>query len=436
MLTDSGSKSPEHPKQRLADLFLVLLVFSLYLGTLAAMRVQASSLEDSAWAVHNIFALQLFYSFYCAYLWLAHSCDERICRTIMLQYFLILFVWREELPDIFPQTGVVLWNDFVAAVAILAGLHLVELPAKICFDMARKGAEWRFGKFVRAHFAYASLAIFVDTGVCLFVLAFARAHWHFWSGFSALAIFAFTLVWALINDTMLQFLRNDLIRLEEIPDNLKRLLERSGLQHVGIYVYDKSHELGYSSGFCFSLLGRRTVGLHEDLLREATAVEQDYVFAHELGHIVGHDVMRSLIFQALFICVGLSVYAWLASVGDAMEMNWTYLSDAKNLPAFFLSLHLGIFLSVWLQRAMSRSAERNADRYALELTGDAEGMIQRISRRMKEESAGKGDFVATIGRWLSLLSSTHPTDAQRIEHAQRWDEERRRTSRSTQVAAA
>ena len=436
MSTDSGSKRLEHPKQGLADLCLMILALALYLGTLSALKVEALALESSVSAMQNIFALQLFYSFYCVYQWLAHSHDQGICRTIKLQYFVILFVWREELLDIFPQTDVVLWNDFVAAVAILTGLHLVELPAKLCFDMARKGAEWRLGKFVRAHFAYVSLAIVVDTGVCVIVLAFARAHWQFWSGFSALAIFAFTLVWALINDTMLQFLRNDLSRLEEIPDNLMRLLERSGLQHVGIYVYDKSHELGYSSGFCFSLLGRRTVGLREDLLSEAPYIEQEYVFAHELGHIVGCDVMKPLIFQAIFNCAGLSVYAWLASLGDAMDMDWTVLSDAKNLPAFFLSLHLANFLSAWLQKAMSRSAERAADRYSMELTGDVAGMIMHISKHMKGESARKDDFVVTISRWLSLLSNTHPTDAQRIEHAQRWDEERRRTSLSQKVAAA
>jgi STE24 endopeptidase len=139
------------------------------------------------------------------------------------------------------------------------------------------------------------------------------------------------------------------------------------------------------------------------------------VVAHELGHVAADDILRGIAFVALVAPAGLLL---AREAGDALaRRRGLRPGTPSGLVAYALPIMLVAFAVGLAGNALSRAVEERADRYAIELTGDPEGLIElqtQLAERNRSDPAPPG--------WYRLLFSTHPSTAERLGIAEAYED--------------
>ncbi len=147
--------------------------------------------------------------------------------------------------------------------------------------------------------------------------------------------------------------------------------------------------------------------------------ELEGVVAHELGHVLHHDILISSV--AATIGAAITHLAYLG-----MFFGGSRDRDDEGGGAFgaIFMLILGPFASGLIQMAISRSREYSADAASAKYTGHPDGLINALqklesgSRRipMNADPSTAHMFIIKpfTGRSLMNLFSTHPSTEQRI----------------------
>jgi STE24 endopeptidase len=145
------------------------------------------------------------------------------------------------------------------------------------------------------------------------------------------------------------------------------------------------------------------VVLFDTLLDRYGRDEIRVVVAHELAHVRGRDVPRSVAYAALIApAVALA----------AQRLSWTISPQPDTpagLPALALALGIVTVPIGLIGNRLSRALERRADAVSLELTGAAEAFVS-FERTIAVQNVADLD----PPRWSTALLSTHPSTAQRI----------------------
>lgn len=191
------------------------------------------------------------------------------------------------------------------------------------------------------------------------------------------------------------------------------LATRAGVPVSGIQewqVGDDSSTVAMVAG-----VGRgRRVLLATEVVRDWSDDEVTVVVAHELAHHVHHDLLRSLVLNALVLAAGLLVSdVLIARAGPWLGV--TGAADPVALPVIAFAVLVTWLLATPLRHAQSRRQERRADRFALSATGHAEAFVTAIrragARHMAEERP------APVIRWLF---HRHPSVSERLALAERY----------------
>lgn len=162
-----------------------------------------------------------------------------------------------------------------------------------------------------------------------------------------------------------------------LRDRLTQFTAKAGLPGVGLYETHVGGRTRMASAAVVSVGGERRVVLSDTLLADHTDEEVEVVVAHELAHVVHHDVVAFQVALALHVSVSL--------FGADAALRWAG-SQAAILPPGLLPLALLATGTVFvvlrpLMLAVSRHQERLADRYALTLTHNTAALTS-VLRRM------------------------------------------------------
>ena len=159
--------------------------------------------------------------------------------------------------------------------------------------------------------------------------------------------------------------------------------------------------------------GRRVL-LATDVVRHWSDDEITVVVAHELAHHVYHDLLRSLVLNALVLCAGL--------LGSDLLIGWAGrwlriegAHDPVSLPVIGFAVLVVWLLATPLRHAQSRRQERRADRFALRSTGHAEAFVTAIRRASARHMVDERPTPMT--RWLF---HRHPSVSERLALAERY----------------
>lgn len=190
-----------------------------------------------------------------------------------------------------------------------------------------------------------------------------------------------------------------------LRDRLTQLLAKAGLSGVGLYQAHVAGRTRLASAAIMSVGGERRIVLSDTLLADHTDEEVEVVVAHELAHVVHHDVAASQVALALHVAVSL--------FGAEAALRWAGV-DATRLSASLLPLALlatgAVFLVLRpLALAVSRHQERLADRFALTLTGNAPALAS-VVRRMAANNLAELAPPRLVVWWFH----SHPPVAERI----------------------
>lgn len=188
----------------------------------------------------------------------------------------------------------------------------------------------------------------------------------------------------------------------ELTRRLQSLLARSHLPACHLFHIKVSHRTSAANAFFTGWGNGRRIILTDTLTQNFTLDEIEVILAHELGHLVHHDiwtrlVMRGLTFLGLF---------YLISLYPAMFTAVDPLSQILPLIGFLL---LAAFSSVTMR--YRRHQEYQADEFALQATGNV--------------PAFKSAMIRLTNLNLSPATSTrrtrhprsHPTLVKRLQHA-------------------
>jgi STE24 endopeptidase len=197
-------------------------------------------------------------------------------------------------------------------------------------------------------------------------------------------------------------------RFEPLPDGETRrdvleIATASGAKVGQVYSVDASRRTTGANAYVTGLGPTKRVVLFDTLLSSYTRDEVRVVVAHELAHLVGRDVVRSIAFSALTAP---------AAAFAVQQLSWELspvCGTARALPALGLAATIVAAPVGVVALRLSQAVERRADLRSLELTGAADAFVE-FERRIALQNVADLD----PPRWVSRFLSTHPPTLERI----------------------
>jgi len=156
--------------------------------------------------------------------------------------------------------------------------------------------------------------------------------------------------------------------------------------------------------------------VHDTLLDRGRDDEVRAVVAHELGHVVAHDVRTGTLLGA--VGAALAVVAASLALDAAPVRDLVHVTGPEDPAIAGAVLVAGIWaalLTAPVQSAVSRRIERRADLHCLDRTRDPETVA-----RMHRSLALVNVAPLRPPRVLHLWFGTHPTSPERIAAARAW----------------
>jgi len=200
----------------------------------------------------------------------------------------------------------------------------------------------------------------------------------------------------------------------ELKDRLLALLNKYGYKVKAIEVMDASRRTTKLNAYFTGFGKMKTIVLFDNLLEAMTPDEICAIFAHELGHGLHKDVLKSQILnvgQMLLIGAmawgALSLPEFYTAFGfEGINYGFTYI---------LLGVGLGVLqpLIALLTNAVSRAHEYRADRQAV-TEGYGEAMISAFKKLAKDNFAHLAPSRLNV-----VLEYSHPPLDRRVEEVEK-----------------
>jgi STE24 endopeptidase len=269
------------------------------------------------------------------------------------------------------------------------------------FGLSRQSARswtWNHLKVMAMTLAFATCAACVTYGVL--------TAWPQWWWMAAWALFlAASVALAQLGPVLLLPVLFTLVPLRNaaLHDRLIALAARAGTDVLHVQEWRMSDRTSRVQAALVGVGPTRRILLSDTLLSDYSDDEVEVILAHEIGHHVGHDFRRGLVFEALLSLTG------------GVALGLTGPGDVAGLPAMLLASGVLSLLTIPVANALSRWTERRADRFALELTGHPDAFVAAMRRMGAQNLAEERPSRFALGFFY-----THPPVAERIGLAQRW----------------
>lgn len=249
-------------------------------------------------------------------------------------------------------------------------------------------------------------------GVCitciLFLLHKALGDWIIL--LFALAIFVFSLALSFLYPVFSR-IGNTFTPLEdgELKDRLMELLTKHGYRVRAIEVMDASRRTSKLNAYFTGFGKLKKIVLYDNLVNSMTPDEICAVFAHELGHGLNKDVLKSQIMNFGNLIV-MSLVVWFAVKEPALHTAFGFEGVNYGFAYILLSIGLGVIqpFTALFMNYRSRKAEYRADRQAVE-EGYGDALITALKKLARENFAHLSPSKINVA-----LEYSHPPLCERI----------------------
>ncbi len=313
--------------------------------------------------------------------------------------------WARQRADILPPAirGVAEVALFVAALAF--ALEAIAIPT-VLYIASKRRADLEGNRLLSAqlHAAAFGVAAAVIIGIVVHLAARETGGW-WWltTGLTLSAMLAAAVrgVSTLIARSSAAMPLTD----SALTARLSAISESAGVPVAGIFEWRAAEDAGHSASVTGFGKGRRVL-IAPEVHNEWTQDEIAVVVAHELSHHKHHDLLQTLVVDALLMSTALAVSDLVLRVAGVSP------SSLPALPLIALSAS-----AVWLavtpaRHGLSRWQERRADQFALAVTGQADAFAAAV-RRVGERNLIE-DRPDTLTRWFF---HRHPTIEERLAMA-------------------
>ena len=254
----------------------------------------------------------------------------------------------------------------------------------------------------------------IEFGISIGIVVLLRAV-HVWLGnwmilLFAVAIFLVTLVISFLYP-ILSRIGNKFTPLEdgELKDRLMELLTKHGYTVKAIEVMDASRRTTKLNAYFTGFGKLKTIVLYDNLVNAMTAEEICSVFAHELGHGLHRDVLKSQILNFGNLLI-MSLIVWGAVSAPVLHTAFGFGEVNYGFAYILLSAGLGLIqpLTSLVINARSRRAEYRADEQAVK-EGYGEAMVSALKKLARENFAHLAPSRINV-----VLEYSHPPLGERI----------------------
>lgn len=230
-------------------------------------------------------------------------------------------------------------------------------------------------------------------------------------------LFVFTLTISFLYP-ILSRIGNKFVPLEEgeLKDRLMELLTKHGYQVKAIEVMDASRRTTKLNAYFTGFGKLKTIVLYDNLLDAMSTDEICAVFAHELGHGIHKDVLKSQILNLVNL-FAMSVTVWLTIRYVGMHTQFGFEAINYGFAYILLGIGLGLVQPAMslVINARSRKAEYRADLQAVK-----EGYGPALISALKK--LGRDNFAhLSPDPVLVVLEYSHPPLSQRIAAIEKID---------------
>ncbi|MFN2214100.1 MAG: M48 family metallopeptidase [Anaerolineales bacterium] len=251
--------------------------------------------------------------------------------------------------------------------------------------------------------------------IVYFVLRISPDLWWLWTG---LLLLLFNVLLANLAPVLLMPLFYKFAPLDEEDEDLvvrlMSLADRAGARVRGVYKFDMSRRTKAANAAVTGLGNTRRILLGDTLISEFSADEIETVLAHELAHLVHHDIPIGILVESLITLGGLYL-ASLALDWSVIALGFNSISDVAAMPLFGLVMGLYGLVIMPLGNAYSRKREIRADEYALKMTGNGAAYASALARLANQNLAE-----ADPEPWVEILLYSHPALNKRIAMAENY----------------
>jgi len=326
-------------------------------------------------------------------------------------------------------------NVYAAFASLFGGHYLAQILAvvliEVAVDVVVGTAEsyvanmiieqkYGFNRTTMKTFVFDRVRTVLLGFILSFGLAALVAALHSWLGvwmivLFVVVVFAFNMLISFLYPIFSR-IGNKFAPLEEgeLKDNLLALLNKHGYRVKAIEVMDASRRTTKLNAYFTGFGKMKTIVLFDNLLNAMTPDEICAVFAHELGHGLHKDVLKS---QILNIGQMALIGAMAFGVVSLPELYGVFGFEEVNYGFAYVLLGIGLGvlqpLVGLISNAMSRAHEYRADRQAV-AEGYGEAMITAFKKLAKDNFSHLAPSKLNV-----VLEYSHPPLDRRVEEVQR-----------------
>lgn len=348
------------------------------------------------------------------------ECDRAFRRQVR-PWGLLATALDVLVPTVLTATGVVAWVVSVVPGPWWVATRLTTIPCAVVvrrrsLEVGLAAGTWvRWWRDVAVSFAVAWVTVTVAlVGWLEVVRLWPDTWWVVLAVVSAVMV----VVISFLVPVVIEPLFSTFVPMPEGPlrERLLDLARRDGVAVRDVLVADASRRTTALNAYVSGLGATRRIVVHDTLLDRGRDDEVHAVVAHELGHVVAHDVRTGTVLGAGGAALG--VVAAAIGLSWGWLLSWAHVSAPSDPAVVGLLLAAGAwagFLGSPLQTAISRRLERRADEHSLDLTRDP-ATVARMHRSLAVVN------IAALRplRLLHLWFGTHPTSPERIAAARAW----------------
>lgn len=159
---------------------------------------------------------------------------------------------------------------------------------------------------------------------------------------------------------------------KQLESQILTLADKAGIQGSRVFQVDASKQSTKVNAYVTGLFGTKRIVLYDNLIRNFTPAEIEFVVGHEMGHYVKHHMWWGLALAIVLIFFSL----WLTDktihpVIRKFQHRFKFdrLSDMASLPLVMIFVSVISFVIQPISNGFSRYIEHKADIYAMNVSG-------------------------------------------------------------------
>ena len=317
------------------------------------------------------------------------------------------------------QHNIFLENDALQNVAIVMSFLIISSLLSLPFSYYEKfilDAEFGFNKSSLGLWAkdtlISSLMTLVFGSLVVWGIYSIIVNFDLWWLWSFIFIFAVVILINMLYPAFRAMFFDKLTPLkdEELDDQIKSLMDKTGFVSSGVFVSDASKRDARLNAYFGGFGKAKRVVLFDTLIEKLTTKELLAVLGHELGHFAHGDIYKNIALVGTMLLVMFGIFGNLPE-SLYLEMG---MSESPSLVMILLLLFMPVlgFIMMPIMGIVSRHNEYEADRMGSELGGDG-GAIELANALQKLVTENKS-FPLSHPLYI-FFHYTHPPVIERLK---------------------